>query len=240
MRGWFVRKNYINLREAARVIQVAFREKKRALQLKGLSLKRAADDNDDNENDDNNGYNDDNKDIKSFPLGGGLTTSITTTTSSNIMLSLKPVSSLDEVELTYSNDDYDDDEYDVNKRTLHNRNNIYNYNNDNTTTKSTIIVNTTNTLIPTMINIKKEEEEVVDEEIKLQAAATLQALTRGMIARKSFNSIRKHTTASIIIQKTLVKWWIQKNNLNNNQISSVNNRSYRDHHDDYHDNHHGV
>ena len=101
-----------------------------------------------------------------------------------------------------------------------------------TTTTTSSKNNTANTIIP-MMNIEGDEK-------KLQAAATLQALTRGMIARKSFNSIRKHTTASIIIQKTLVKWWIQKNNLNNNQISSVNNRSYRDHHDDYHDNHHGV
>ena len=44
-------------------------------------------------------------------------------------------------------------------------------------------------------------------ERKLQAAATLQAHTRGMIARKSFASIRKQTMATIIIQKNLVKWY---------------------------------
>lgn len=42
---------------------------------------------------------------------------------------------------------------------------------------------------------------------QLQAAATLQAATRGMLARRSFSSVRKQTMASLVIQKSLVKWW---------------------------------
>ena len=43
---------------------------------------------------------------------------------------------------------------------------------------------------------------------QLQAAATLQAATRAMLARrKSFSSVRKQTMASLVIQKSLVKWW---------------------------------
>ena len=41
------------------------------------------------------------------------------------------------------------------------------------------------------------------------ALARLQARTRGMLARKSFSSIRKQTMASLIIQKSLIKWWEQ-------------------------------
>eukprot|EP01032_Pedospumella_encystans_P014775 gene14775-16944_t len=44
---------------------------------------------------------------------------------------------------------------------------------------------------------------------QLQAAATLQAATRGMLARRSFSSVRKQTMASLVIQKSLVKWWEQ-------------------------------
>ena len=40
------------------------------------------------------------------------------------------------------------------------------------------------------------------------AAATLQAAARGMIARKSFSSVRKQTMASLVIQKSLVKWFV--------------------------------
>lgn len=44
---------------------------------------------------------------------------------------------------------------------------------------------------------------------QLMAAATLQAATRGMLARRSlaFSSVRKQTMASLVIQKSLVKWW---------------------------------
>ena len=42
---------------------------------------------------------------------------------------------------------------------------------------------------------------------QLLAAATLQAATRGMIARRSFSSVRRQTMASLVIQKSLVKWW---------------------------------
>ena len=53
---------------------------------------------------------------------------------------------------------------------------------------------------------------------ELHAAATLQAATRGMLARKSFSSIRKQTMASLVIQKSLVKWW------NNKPLSNNSNK----------------
>lgn len=68
-------------------------------------------------------------------------------------------------------------------------------------------------------NISNDEMER-----KLQAAATLQAHTRGMIARKSFSSVRKQAMATIIIQKNLVKWLAANRELNqNNQPSGSRN-----------------
>jgi len=42
------------------------------------------------------------------------------------------------------------------------------------------------------------------------AAATLQAATRGMLARKSFASLKRQAVASLVIQKSLMNWWQQK------------------------------
>ena len=50
------------------------------------------------------------------------------------------------------------------------------------------------------------------------AAATLQAVTRGMLARKTFENAKRQGMASLIIQKTLVDWW------------SHNNKDYRSTH----------
>jgi len=35
----------------------------------------------------------------------------------------------------------------------------------------------------------------------------LQALTRGMLARKSFNTIKKQAIASLVIRKSVAQWW---------------------------------
>mmetsp|Transcript_5569 Transcript_5569/g.9137 ORF Transcript_5569/g.9137 Transcript_5569/m.9137 type:complete len:990 (-) Transcript_5569:1434-4403(-) len=53
---------------------------------------------------------------------------------------------------------------------------------------------------------------VIPTDRELSAAATLQAVTRGMIARKSFTSVRKQTMASLVIQKGLMKWYTHHNN----------------------------
>lgn len=41
------------------------------------------------------------------------------------------------------------------------------------------------------------------------AAATLQAVTRGMLARKTFENAKRQGMASLVIQKSLVHWWMQ-------------------------------
>jgi hypothetical protein len=46
-----------------------------------------------------------------------------------------------------------------------------------------------------------------------QAASTLQAATRGMLARKEFHRIKRQTMASLVIQKSLLQWWVQKGSI---------------------------
>jgi hypothetical protein len=56
--------------------------------------------------------------------------------------------------------------------------------------------------------------------IQLEAAATLQAATRGMIARRSFSSVRRQTMASLVIQNSLVKWWEHSRIRGSNEANS--------------------
>lgn len=45
---------------------------------------------------------------------------------------------------------------------------------------------------------------------QVAAAATLQAATRGMLARKEFHDIKRQAMASLVIQKSLLHWWEHK------------------------------
>ena len=59
---------------------------------------------------------------------------------------------------------------------------------------------------------------------QLLAAATLQAATRGMLARRSFASVRRQTMASLVIQKGLLHWYTQKGNTSIANSNSGNGR----------------
>lgn len=52
-----------------------------------------------------------------------------------------------------------------------------------------------------------EQSSRVGIEEQEKAAATLQAATRRMIARRSFVNLRQQTMASLTIQRNLVRWW---------------------------------
>lgn len=52
--------------------------------------------------------------------------------------------------------------------------------------------------------------------IEEKAAATLQAATRRMIARRSFANLHKHTMASLTIQRNLVRWWTRHSRSSSN------------------------
>lgn len=53
-----------------------------------------------------------------------------------------------------------------------------------------------------------------DDEKLSSAAATLQALTRGMLARKTFENAKRQGMASLVIQKSLLNWWIHNKDAN--------------------------
>lgn len=53
-------------------------------------------------------------------------------------------------------------------------------------------------------------------DIEEKAAATLQAATRRMIARRSFANLHKHTMASLTIQRNLVRWWTRHSRSSSN------------------------
>lgn len=63
---------------------------------------------------------------------------------------------------------------------------------------------------PSDADLEEEDRMNLEE----RAAATLQAATRRMIARKSFANLHKQTMASLTIQRNLVRWWTRFSNTN--------------------------
>jgi hypothetical protein len=122
VRGWLMRKNYINLREAAKFLQLSWRERKKIV------------------------------------------------ANSN---STKYIPAANKSEMPHN----------ISNNSLH-HSVIYNH-----------------VLQPPGGNIN------TNNDVETIAAARLQAYTRGMLARKSFTRIRRKTIASLVIQKSLVKWW---------------------------------
>lgn len=70
--------------------------------------------------------------------------------------------------------------------------------------------------------VDEDERNDVEE----RAAATLQAATRRMFARKTFANLHKQTLASITIQRNLVRWWTRHHDVshgNGDNIDIVEN-----------------
>lgn len=141
MRGWILRKNYTNLREAAKFLQLSWREKKRGVSLAAPDFLAQA--------------------------SGSHNAAITAMT-------LHPVH---EPYISDGRDDFRQPERFA-------RSDLKS--GDRPLDSKTVSAN----------------------DRQLQAAETLQAATRRMLARKSFYSVRKQTMASLVIQKSLVKWWV--------------------------------
>jgi hypothetical protein len=61
-------------------------------------------------------------------------------------------------------------------------------------------------------SVRFEDETDADRAAReMHAAATLQAATRAMLARKkSFANVKRQAMASLVIQKSLLQWWMQK------------------------------
>jgi len=149
VRGWLLRKNYINLREAARSLQLAWRERRRSGHSQNLSHSSSTSSTGGNAASDRSG-------------GAG---SASTTGSQGAQ--------------------------------------------DGSPMTSTLLIHPSEASAATNdINRTAFDSEHSSKEERDKAAATLQAATRRMIARrKSFSHLRKQTMASLTIQRNLVKWW---------------------------------
>lgn len=157
VRGWILRKNYVNLREAAKVLQTAWREKKKG-------------------------------------TGSSSTNDISPSLSSHAASSLHHPS-----EVIGFDDDHSSSGP-ATSRSSHSDPRLSEASHDQS-------------FMVSYHGVEMNEAEAMD-----RAAATLQAATRRMIARKSFSSIRKQTMASLVIQKNLLKWWV--NNKHNNPVDA--------------------
>lgn len=157
VRAWLLRKNYINLRESAKVLQGFWRDKK-----KGMNT--------------NNGMQ-------------------TTRYSSEIRK--RPRQSDDQIDSEGGNS----------LDTM----------GSNANASSSLIIRRS-PVDKKLVSIQKQKRDEVSNtnrhissiDRENQAAATLQAATRGMIARKSFSRLRRQAMASLIIQKSCLNWWNRK------------------------------
>lgn len=66
-------------------------------------------------------------------------------------------------------------------------------------------------------NLLQNEKFTKISNEQVAAAATLQAATRGMLARKEFHDIKRQAMASLVIQKSLLHWWEHKGLISQSQ-----------------------
>ena len=181
MRGWILRKNYTNLREAAKVLQLAWRERKhksgasQELSLNTLNSIAVAVAAEEKKNQLRSSSN---------SGSGGSSTMESVGNAQAIRQKVRRLS--------------------AERKQIHN----------NTTTNNT---STTGRSMSTTVS-------AVPNSTQLLAAATLQAATRGMLARRSFASVRRQTMASLVIQKGLLHWYTQKGNTSIAGSNSGNGR----------------
>eukprot|EP01038_Epipyxis_sp_PR26KG_P014148 gene14148-18986_t len=233
VRGWLLRKNYTNLRGAARVLQLAWREKKRNTSF-------------DSSHNNNNNM----KPIQQFSRSShGLMTSTgklsSSTTSSLVQIkrqqqqvtnALPPLPSLSTLSSSAStmsallppslllqginnnvnnNINNNNGNYSVNNHFNYEFNNNNNNNNPNNNysglNDERMNHNSDNNDNDNTNNdVKESQHSFINHDDnhlmirQVNAAATLQKATRGMLARKSFASVRKQAMASLIIQKKLM------------------------------------
>ena len=186
MRGWILRKNYTNLREAAKVLQLAWRERKhksgasQELSLNTLNSIAVAVAAEEKKNQLRSSSN---------SGSGGSSTMESVGNAQAIRQKVRRLS--------------------AERQQIHN----------NTTTTTTINTNTSTTGRSMSTTVS-----AVPNSTQLLAAATLQAATRGMLARRSFASVRRQTMASLVIQKGLLHWYTQKGNTSIAGSNSGNGR----------------
>lgn len=160
VRGWILRKNYTNLREAARVLQVAWREKRRVSVPHGMFNPATG------------------QHQQQQRIGSPASQSEDKSPTSNLRDSMDSTGGPAYVQSGGSN----------------------NSNSGGGGASGAMDVVAAN---GPGITLSAEPNPT-----QQMAAATLQAATRAMLSRRrSFSSVRKQTMASLVIQKSLVKWW---------------------------------
>ena len=200
VRGWLLRKNYINLRHSARTLQQAWRERKKSYNPKSHS----------------------NEQIVS--LNGGQTSNISTA-NNNFISNQSPggqnMALLTETRNNNNNnnsnneeEEFNLDEYSFTSFGSGNKSN----NNRHLSITDPLLVTAVDENSHTHHASMFETTNFLSSTLHVKAGAgivSLQAATRGMIARKAFSNIRKQAMASVVIQKSLVQHWQQQESNNN-------------------------
>ena len=190
VRGWLLRKNYVNLRDAAKTLQLAWRKKnsqqqQQQLQQTKLSIPQGYLNVDKNE-EQKSFYN-----INSPPLAS-------TMDSKNSI----PLDDCRSAETIPPNSGHDPTGgISIGSFTQ----NIIESkgDEDNQMELDERSVRQSNGSADTVVSTKYSSDTICDSHI--EAAEMLQAVTRGMLARKSFSFLRRQTMASLIIQRGLRK-----------------------------------
>jgi IQ calmodulin-binding motif len=202
VRGWLLRKNYVNLRDAAKTLQVAWREKRSQNRISGgggvgtgtgsgshRQLIESA-----------NGHG-----LQSTAMAKSSDSSLSIsrestreTVSMSISRSPSPSrSSLDDRSTCLSSSSYN--------RAPHDSVVLSAHSSTSTSAPPDSLASTHRTL-----TAKNSFTGAADER-EMHAAATLQAATRAMLARKkSFTHAKRQALASLVIQKSFLHWWVSK------------------------------
>lgn len=180
VRAWLLRKNYINLRDAAKTLQMAWREKRNEKYQQIHKLKKER--------------------KKSITE---LETIIELPKSDSVDSTFQPFQEQQQqlhFQQQHQNKEYQNYLHYKKNDTCQNQDQIFNQQNEQH-----------NSSLLTPQKLSNDE-----------AASTLQAATRGMLARKEFHRIKRQTMASLVIQKSLLHWWVQKglSNYNDNNCDS--------------------
>jgi IQ calmodulin-binding motif len=199
VRGWLLRKNYVNLRDAAKTLQVAWREKRSQNRLSGggggtgTGSHRQPIESE-------NGQR-----LQSIPMAKIMdsSTSISRkstreTVSMSISRSPSPSRSPpDNRSTSLSSSSY--------IRAPHDSIVLTGHSPTSTSTPPDSLMSSQRTL-----TAKNSFTSAADER-EMHAAATLQAATRAMLARKkSFTHAKRQALASLVIQKSFLHWWVSK------------------------------
>ena len=187
VRTWLLRKNYINLRDAAKTLQMAWREKRNEKYQQVHKSKKE----------------------RKKSMSELDTINETSKLDSNNTTYHQQQQSLQSSQLHHQQEKYQhqleqlQEQDHQNYHSITVNSNLTSYNQSQTQNPHDTL---TNNNLHDQNNNNNSSQRISND----KAASTLQAITRGMLARKEFHLIKRQTMASLVIQKSLLQWWIQK------------------------------